>query len=82
MKDVVTIRLEPETRRALVEEARRLGIPFRTLLRTIAEERALEGRRQQIRDQGKALVERMKRSRRRREFFEDWGTPSARIDPE
>lgn len=82
MKDLITIRLGPETRQALVEEARRLGIPFRTLLRTIAEERALETRRSQIRDQGKALVERMKRSRRRREFFEDWGTPAASIDPE
>ena len=82
MKDLVTIRLGAETRRALTEEARRLGIPFRTLLRTIAEERALESRRREIKNQGKALVARMKRNRRHREFFEDWGTPAASIDAE
>lgn len=82
MKDVVTIRLGAETRRALMEEARRLGIPFRTLLRTIAEERALETRRREIRNQGKALVARVKRSRRQREFFEDWGTPATTVDNE
>lgn len=82
MKELITIRLGAETRQALTEEARRLGIPFRTLLRTIAEERALESRRRQIRSQGKALVARVQRSRRHREFFEDWGTPAASIDAE
>jgi hypothetical protein len=82
MKDLVTLRLEPETRRALTEEARRLGIPFRTLLRTIAEEHAQESRRRQIRDQSKALATRLKRTRSGRHFFDDWGTPAARIDPE
>jgi len=55
MKDLVTIHLGAETRRALTQEARRLGIPFRTLLRTIAEERAIESRRREIRSQGKVL---------------------------
>jgi hypothetical protein len=82
MKALVTLRLEPETRRTLAEEARRLGIPFRTLLRTIAEEHAHESRRRQIRAQSKAVAARLKRSRTRRHFFEDWGTPTARIDPE
>lgn len=79
MKDLVTIRLEPETRRVLTAEARRLGVPFRTLLRTIAEERAVATRSHQIREQGRALVKRLKRSKLGREFFEDWGTPAADI---
>jgi len=80
MKDLVTIRLGPETREALTKEAKRMGIPFRTLLRTIAEERAVEARRREIRAQGKALAERVKQSRTRREFFEDWGSPLIEID--
>ena len=82
MKDLVTLRLGPETRRTLTEEARRLGIPFRTLLRKIAEEHALQSRRRQIRAQSRALAERLRGNRLQRQFFEDWGSPTATIDAE
>lgn len=77
MKDVITIRLAAETRKALKDEAQRLGIPSRTFLRKIAEECATQSRRRQIKEQGKAFVARLKSKKPGREFFEDWGTPSA-----
>ena len=80
MKDLVTLRLGPETRQTLAEEARRLGIPFRTLLRRIAEEHAMQSRRREIREQSKALVARLQRSRLHRQFFDDWGSPAATIN--
>jgi len=82
VKEVVSIRLSADVRRALTQEARHLGVPLRTLLRQIAEERALETRRRHIKSQSAALVKRLREKGRGTDFFEDWGTPDASIDAE
>lgn len=59
---VTTIRLKPETREALEEDAERLGVGFSEYLRGMAEGRALELKYAKIREQGRQFTERLRNS--------------------
>lgn len=59
---VTTVRLKPETREILEEDAKRLGIGFSEYLRAMAEARELELKHAKIRAEGHQFMERLRTS--------------------
>lgn len=72
---VTTVRLPAATRSASEADAQRLGLGLSEYLRKLAESRELELRNAEIRDQGRRLAERLKRSPSSAHDVEALGTP-------
>jgi len=76
---ITTIRLNPGTRRALEADARRLGLGLSEYLRKLAEAREIELRNAAIREQGRELAERLRRSPASALDAEGLGTPQTEL---
>jgi hypothetical protein len=79
MSAPISVRLDDETRELLEREASERRIGLSALLREIAKEAAKEARRRRIREQTKALAQRIAADPELQQFFEAWGTPTAEI---
>jgi predicted DNA-binding ribbon-helix-helix protein len=75
----ISVRLEERVQETLAEVARERGVGLSTLLRDLAADEARRLRRERIREQSRRVGERVASDRRAREFYEDWGTPSADV---
>jgi len=79
MSASIFVRLDGSTRELLEREAHERKIGLSTLLREIATEAAKEARRRRIRQQTQALGEYIATNPEAKEFFEFWGTPTAKL---
>jgi len=75
----VSIRLADEVRETLEEEARERGVGLSALLREIATAEARRVRKERIRRRTEELGRYIASNPEAKEFFEDWGTPTAEI---
>ena len=75
----VSVRLDDDVRTELEAQARARGIGLATLLRDLAAQAAREARRARIRQATEAIGRYVAESPEAREFFEDWGTPTANV---
>ncbi len=75
----ISVRLDDDVRRELEDQARQQGIGLATLLRGLAAEAARDAKRRRIRAASAAVARYVASSSEAREFFEDWGTPTADV---
>ena len=75
----ISVRLEERVQETLEEAARERGVGLSTLLRDLAADEAWRLRRERIRAQCRRVGERAASDPRGREFYADWGTPSAEV---
>ena len=77
VKSPVSVRLDDTDQAILEAEARQRGIGLSTYLRELAAGEAARVRRARIREQSRTVGEHVAASPEARDFYADWGTPSA-----
>ena len=81
MATPVSIRLDDDVQGTLEAAARVRGIGLATYLREIAAEEARRVRRDRIRAQSRAVAAHVAGLAEAQAFYDDWGTPTATIEP-
>jgi hypothetical protein len=74
MSAPISLRLDPAVRKILERDAAARGVGLATYLRDLATLRAREVRKAAIRDASRLLGERVRASKRAREFYENVGS--------
>jgi hypothetical protein len=77
----VSVRLDDVVQSTLESAAKERGIGLSTYLRELAAAEAKRVRRERIRAQSRAVGDYVASSPEARAFYEDWGTPSAVMEP-
>ncbi|MDO9710222.1 hypothetical protein [Paracraurococcus lichenis] len=77
----LSIRLDDDVLGTLDGAAKARGIGLATYLRELATAEARRIRRERIREQSRQVAEYLATSPEARQFYEDWGTPTARVEP-
>lgn len=77
----VSVRLDDEVRAILESAAKASDRDLSTYLCDLATEEARRLRRERIKAQSRAVGEHVVRSADAAEFYADWGSPTAKIDP-
>jgi hypothetical protein len=76
----ISIRLKDAERAELEAQAHERGIGVSTLAHDMLREMLLRARYARIREASAKIGERVATSAEARAFYDDWGTPSAKID--
>lgn len=81
VRKAVSVRLDDEVRATLEREAKARRQGLSAYLRDLATEEARRLRRERIKAQSRAVGEHVALSADAAEFYADWGTLTAKIDP-
>jgi GNAT superfamily N-acetyltransferase len=73
----ISVRLDDKLRQTLEEEAQARGVGLSAYLRQLAEAEARRLERERIRAQTEAVGAYVAANPEARQFYEDWGTPTA-----
>jgi hypothetical protein len=77
----VSVRLDDAVQSTLEGAAKERGVGLSTYLRELAAAEAKRVRRERIRAQSRAVADYLASSPEGRAFYEDWGTPTAEMEP-
>ena len=73
----ISIRLDPDVRQTLEDEARSRGIGLATYLRELARQAAKDVRRARIRAESERVAQHVAQDPGARQFMAAWGTPGS-----
>jgi hypothetical protein len=81
MASPLSIRLDDDVLVTLDGAAKARGIGLATYLRDLAAAEARRIRRERIREQSREVAAYVAASPEAQDFFADWGTPTAKVEP-